>query len=62
MIKGFNRLFVINEEKNLLYEFNPLEALTMTNFDLQKKYLFPDKGSEEEHKGEIKNFIDVIPK
>ena len=36
---GFNRLFLINKSKNFCYEFNPLQMLSLANYNLRKKLL-----------------------
>ena len=39
---GYNRLFLVNKEKNFTYEFNPLHFMSLTNYELRKK-LFDEK-------------------
>ena len=34
---GYNRLFVVNELKNFCYEFNPLQFMSLTKYDIRKK-------------------------
>ena len=36
---GFNRLFLINKSKNFCYEFNPLQMLSLANYNLRKQLL-----------------------
>ena len=36
---GFNRLFLINKSKNFCYEFNPLQMLSLTNYNIRNKLL-----------------------
>ena len=36
---GFNRLFLINKSKNFCYEFNPIQMLSLANYNLRKKLL-----------------------
>ena len=39
---GYNRLYVVNESKNFCYEFNPLQFMSLTKFDIRQK-LFDEK-------------------
>ena len=39
---GYNRLFVVNESKNFCYEFNPLQFMSLTKYDIRKK-LYDEK-------------------
>jgi type 2A phosphatase activator TIP41 len=39
---GYNRLFLVNKEKNFSYEFNPIQFMALTKYDIRKK-LFDDK-------------------
>ena len=39
---GYNRLFLVNKEKNLSYEFNPLQMMSQTNYEIRSK-LFEQK-------------------
>ena len=39
---GYNRLFVVNKEKNFCYEFNPLQFMSLTKYDIRQK-LYDDK-------------------
>jgi len=34
---GYNRLFVVNPSKNFCYEFNPIQFMSLTKYDLRKK-------------------------
>jgi type 2A phosphatase activator TIP41 len=36
---GFNRLFIVNESKNISYEFNPLQMLSLTSNTIRQKLL-----------------------
>ena len=36
---GFNRLFLVNKNKNFAYEFNPLQMLSLTNNVIRKKWM-----------------------
>ena len=39
---GYNRLFLVNEQKNFCYEFNPLQFMSLTKYDIRKQ-LYDDK-------------------
>ncbi len=39
---GYNRLFLANKEKNFCYEFNPLQFMAQTKYDIRQK-LFDEK-------------------
>ena len=39
---GYNRLFLVNKEKNFSYEFNPIQFMSLTKYDLRQK-LFDEK-------------------
>jgi hypothetical protein len=67
---GFNRLYVVNKEKDLILEFSPLEGISLSSFAKQK-LLFKEKPVEDQLAGlslnlneeELKlNQIDLIPK
>ena len=34
---GYNRLFVVNASKNFCYEFNPIQFMSLTKYDIRKK-------------------------
>ena len=36
---GFNRLFIVNKSKNFSYEFNPLQMLSLTSYEIRQKLL-----------------------
>ena len=42
VLYGYNRLYVVNKEKNFVYEFNPLHFLSYSKYDLRQK-LFDEK-------------------
>ena len=39
---GYNRLFLVNKEKNFSYEFNPLQMMSQTKYEIRAK-LFDEK-------------------
>ena len=53
---GYNRLLLVNRKRDFLYEFNPADSLSCTNFEEQKSRLF-----SEEEKSEDPNTIDLLP-
>lgn len=36
---GYNRLFLVNKEKNFSYEFSPLQMMAQTDYEIRKKLL-----------------------
>ena len=54
---GYNRLFLVNESKNFCYEFNPLQFMSLTKYDIRKKlyenkdiYYIPPEVKVQHHK------------
>ena len=39
---GYNRLFIVNKEKNFSYEFNPIQFMAQTKYDIRQQ-LYDDK-------------------
>ena len=49
---GYNRMYFVNKKRNFLYEFSPIDSLSLSAFALQQTRLHPDerKESTEENK------------
>ena len=43
VVYGYNRLYIVNPEKDLLLEFSPIEALKLSAYAMQKKLIREDK-------------------
>lgn len=44
---GYNRLFFVNKKRNFLYEFSPIDSLSLSSFALQDIRLHPEEREEE---------------
>lgn len=49
IVFGYNRMYFVNKKRNFLYEFSPVDALSLSSFALQDIRLHPD---EKENKTE----------
>jgi len=43
MLFGFNRLFLVNRKFDFIYEFNPADALNLTNYEIRKNRLYSEE-------------------
>lgn len=53
IVFGYNRFFFVNKKRNFLYEFSPIDSLSLSAFSLQNQRIHPDEleeGKEEENK------------
>jgi hypothetical protein len=46
MLFGYNRLYFVNKKRNFLYEFSPVDSLSLSSFALQDVRLHPDEREE----------------
>jgi hypothetical protein len=46
IVFGYNRLFFVNKKRNFLYEFSPIDSLSLSSFALQDIRLHPDSKEE----------------
>lgn len=71
IVFGYNRLYMVNKKRNFLYEFSPVDSLSLCAFAVQKQHVHPedleeskDEPSEEAKDAEAStklNFIDLRP-
>jgi hypothetical protein len=71
IVFGYNRLYMVNKKRNFLYEFSPVDSLSLCAFSVQNKRVHPQDQEEnkDEPAEEIKdadeftklNFIDLRP-
>jgi type 2A phosphatase activator TIP41 len=52
MLFGYNRLYLINKQKDFLYAFSPLDALRLCQYSEQQKHLLSNILAEEVAEGE----------
>ncbi|CAI2375410.1 unnamed protein product [Moneuplotes crassus] len=74
IVFGYNRIYMVNKKRNFLYEFSPIDALTLCSYAVQTKRLHPDQVEEtkdeasmDEETKEVDQFtalnrIDLKPK
>lgn len=46
IVFGYNRLYLVNKKRNFLYEFSPIDSLTLCSYAVQNKRLHPDEREE----------------
>lgn len=63
IVFGFNRLYFVNKKRNFLYEFSPIDSLSLSSFALQAKRIRTDEAEEskDETASEELNVIDLLP-
>ena len=56
IVFGNNRLFMVHKKRNFLYEFSPVDALSLSSYEERENRLY-----NEEEKSDNVNTIDLIP-
>jgi hypothetical protein len=46
IVFGYNRFYFVNKKRNFLYEFSPIDSLSLTAFAVQNKRIHPDELEE----------------
>jgi type 2A phosphatase activator TIP41 len=58
IVFGYNRLFLVNKKRNFLYEFSPIDSLSLASFALQEQRLHPDEREEAKSTPESEDKIE----
>lgn len=46
IVFGYNRLYLVNKKRNFLYEFSPIDSLSLASYALREQRLHPDEREE----------------